>query len=223
MDTVHEEEYKNHTIKIYPDYDTEDPRKWMDQFGHMICWHSRYNLGDKHKYSDPSQFRRSLAMEVDSTVEERIDYWENGNGWHKIANLENACDICDKHYDKIIQDALDKHAIILPLYLYDHSGITMRCHPFSCPWDSGQVGYIYATYEQIREEYSCKRVTKGIRERATNLLVSEVKEYDQFLTGDVYGFVVEDSEETEIDSCWGFYGMDYCIQEAKSSVLQNRG
>ena len=29
--------------------------------------------------------------------------------------------------------------VILPLYLYDHSGITMNTCGFSCPWDSGQV------------------------------------------------------------------------------------
>src|SRR4030042_1625044 len=40
-------------------------------------------------------------------------------------------------------------AIILPLFLYDHSGITMSTKPFSCPWDSGQVGYIYVTREKL--------------------------------------------------------------------------
>ena len=35
--------------------------------------------------------------------------------------------------------------VILPLYLYDHSGITMNTCGFSCPWDSGQVGWIYAS------------------------------------------------------------------------------
>jgi hypothetical protein len=40
--------------------------------------------------------------------------------------------------------------VILPLYLYDHGGITISCSPFSCPWDSGQVGWIYADYDMIK-------------------------------------------------------------------------
>lgn len=48
----------------------------------------------------------------------------------------------------------------LPLYLYDHSGITMNTTGFSCPWDSGQVGWIYATKEKLRQEtgYSDKEL-----------------------------------------------------------------
>ncbi len=50
-----------------------------------------------------------------------------------------------------ILDSLDKY-IILPLFLYDHSGITMSTGPFSCPWDSGQVGWIYASKKTFIDE-----------------------------------------------------------------------
>ena len=30
-----------------------------------------------------------------------------------------------------------KEYIALPVYLYDHGGITISTSPFSCPWDSG--------------------------------------------------------------------------------------
>ena len=50
-----------------------------------------------------------------------------------------------------ILDNLDKY-VILPLYLYDHSGITMSTSVFSCPWDSGQVGWIYAEKKKLIEE-----------------------------------------------------------------------
>lgn len=50
-----------------------------------------------------------------------------------------------------ILDSLDKY-IILPLFLYDHSGITISTGPFSCPWDSGQVGWIYAEKKKLIEE-----------------------------------------------------------------------
>jgi hypothetical protein len=67
-------------------------------------------------------------------------------------------------------------------------------------------------------EYGGKIVTKKLKDRVTEYLKNEVETYDQFLTGDVYGyrvFKVENGEEEELDSCWGFYGEDECIDEGK--------
>jgi len=55
--------------------------------------------------------------------------------------------------------------VILPLFLYDHSGITMNTTGFNCNWDSGRVGFIYATAEKIREEYSIKRIGRLIKKK----------------------------------------------------------
>ena len=119
----------------------------------------------------------------------------------------------DKHDFSTPDDFQDtvthRNAVILPLYLYDHGGITIRTAPFSCPWDSGQVGWIYVSKEKIREEYSCKQITKDVIEKVEKVLEAEVKTYDQFLTGDVYGFVIEDEDGQDVDSCWGFYGYDW--------------
>ena len=107
------------------------------------------------------------------------------------------------------------NAVILPLYLYDHSGITMRTSPFSCPWDSGQVGVIYVSHEKIIKEYGA--LNEDTLKKATDCLVAEVEVYDQYLTGDVYGYVVKkvtqckgckDMEAEIVDSCFGFYGDD---------------
>lgn len=107
-----------------------------------------------------------------------------------------------------IRKQFGRDAIILPLYLYDHSGITMNTTGFSCRWDSGRVGFIVAGLDKVRECFGIKRVTAKQRQRAVESLVSEVAVYDQYLTGDVYGFVVEDDDGNVVDSCWGFYGSD---------------
>ena len=108
--------------------------------------------------------------------------------------------------------------IALPLYLYDHSGITMSTSPFSCRWDSGQVGFIYVTCERVRKEYGWKRITKARRDKILTYLNGEVQTYDQYLTGDVYGFIISDEDGDEVDSCWGCYGRDYCEQEAQATI-----
>ena len=100
--------------------------------------------------------------------------------------------------------------VCLPLYLYDHSGITINTTGFSCTFDSGQIGYIFVTKEKVREEFSVKRISKKLKEKITEYLINEVKIYDQYLTGEMYGYVVIDNKTgEELDSCWGFYGDDY--------------
>jgi hypothetical protein len=105
-------------------------------------------------------------------------------------------------------------AIVLPLYLYDHSGLTISTSPFSCPFDSGRIGVTYVTRAKLLEGYSKKRLSPKLLATATRVLEDEVKAYDQFLRGDVYGYVIEGEEG---DSCWGFYGID----EAKEAALES--
>lgn len=114
--------------------------------------------------------------------------------------------------------------MMLPLYLYDHSGLTMNTTGFSCNWDSGMVGVIYITKEKAQQEYG-KRLTKKTLETIKRVLVGEVKTYDDYLQGNVYGWIVKDSEENEIDSVCGYFPdheagkeLDYIISEAKSAV-----
>lgn len=153
-------DYKGYQIKILYDEDPfESPREW-ENLGTMVCFHRRYDLGDKHGFDSPIEFREFA------------------------------------HYNNLI---------ILPLYLYDHSGITMSTGSFSCPWDSGQVGWIYVEVEQVRKEWGWKRLSKKRREKIEEVLRSEVKTYDDYLTGNIFGYRIERSGE-DVDSCWGYYG-----------------
>jgi len=182
-----EKRISNYLIEVIQDESPESPREW-DNLGTMICFHGRYNLGDKHDYRSG-----------------------NYNGWGEqrkdIEKNENVC-------------------VMLPLYLYDHSGITISTSPFSCNWDSGQIGWIVVSKEQVRKEYNVKRINKELIEKVTNILEGEVKVYDQYLTGDVYGykiFKVTECElghkhKEELDSCWGFYGEEECMTEGEGIV-----
>ena len=170
MDAYKTEVYKKHTIKIIQDPEPCDPRG-NDNLGTMVCFHGKYDLGDKHEYTrDLDGFRQWLKANERSIVQ-------------------------------------------LPLYLYDHSGITMNTTGFSCPWDSGQVGLIYGEKSKLCEEMGWAVLTKARLKKAEEILKAEVSEYDQYLTGDVYGFeVVNESGEIQ-ESCWGFFG-DEGIEEA---------
>ena len=95
-------------------------------------------------------------------------------------------------------------AVMLSLYLYDHSGITIRTTPFNCPWDSGRVGFIYVSRKDIRDNFGINCIHKGTLDRANKLLEDEVKSYNRYLTGQVYGFRIEDADGEDVDSCWGY-------------------
>jgi len=114
--------------------------------------------------------------------------------------------------------------VILPLYLMDHSGLTIRTDPGvfqmidSAGWDWGQVGLIYARDHAIQKEYGCKRITRKIEAEVKKVLEAEVEVYNQFLQGDVYGYVIEDDDNQHLDSCWGFYGLEEVKKEAQQVV-----
>ena len=176
-----------------------------------------------HKYKG-----KTIRIEQDEDPMSPRD-WDNAGTmicWHKNYELgdENEFHSPDSFEEWWAENG--KGGVRLPLYLYDHSGITMRTSPFSCPWDSGKVGWIYMTEEEIKKDFPAHTEKplgwpvdnndwkKPPIARALACLEAEVKTYDQYLTGDVYGYIIEDEDE----SCWGFYGEDYCLQEAQSVV-----
>lgn len=103
----------------------------------------------------------------------------------------------------------------LPLYLYDHSGITISTEPFSCPWDSGRVGSIGITKAQLE--------ATGLpvhRENALMVMRQEVEVYDQYLTGDVWQYTITDDDGEIKDSLCGIYGHDYAEEEGRQMLAE---
>ena len=68
----------------------------------------------------------------------------------------NDTDINVKDYDtkEELEEAIKERytgATILPLYMYEHSGIALSTTPFSCPWDSGRLGFVIMTKEMAQD------------------------------------------------------------------------
>ncbi len=191
--------FGDYTITIQQDDEPENPREW-ENLGTMICFHNNYKLGDDHNYDSPDHFF----------------HCESGLYEH-----EDTCYLTEKQLDRCRKVVHQKN-IMLPLYLYDHGGITMSTSGFSCPWDSGQVGYIMVSREAVRKEYSWKLVTQKRREQIAKYLTNEVKIYDHFITGSVYGFTITNGEK-DIDSSWGFFGYhtdddNYMVNTIKDAI-----
>jgi hypothetical protein len=110
--------------------------------------------------------------------------------------------------EQYLHEELDAFEV-LPIYMLDHSGITISTTPFADPWDSGQVGFIYTTAARI-EELGCTDVLAE--------LAREVSVYDQWLRGDVYGYVIEDDHGNLIISCFGIFGEEAAQEEGEEAL-----
>lgn len=113
--------------------------------------------------------------------------------------------------------------------MYDHGVTTVWVgagpHEFDQQgWDSGQIGFIYTTperYRQICEEGdgAPEKLKPTWRKHAEKILRAEIETWDQYMTGDVYGYTVEvKATGEEVDSCWGFYGREDVMAEMKASL-----
>ena len=63
MQVAEEFDVGNITGTLYFDPEPTSPREG-DNLGTMVCWHSRYNLGDKHDHANPTDFRLSLLPDA---------------------------------------------------------------------------------------------------------------------------------------------------------------
>lgn len=97
---------------------------------------------------------------------------------------------------------------MFPVSAYIHSGVSLRLGHCSFPfddagWDTSHVGCVLASKGEWRLRKSAEKCAEGL-----------IETWNQYLSGDVWGYTVEGMG----DSCWGMYGYDYCLQEAKNAV-----
>lgn len=204
-------------LTVERDDDLISPRRDGDNFGTMVCFHRRHNLGDSHAYEDKDEFLRDLFIRSvggGEQAEERYD--------RLVDNIseQDGTPYGSYAYARAVDEALLKEIrqnyVVLPLYLYDHSGLTMNTTGFHDPWDSGQVGWIYVSKEDILQEYDAALFTDELRLKAENLLRGEVETYDAFLRGEGYGYELYKYEEF-MDSCWGFMG---CLEDVCKDMAE---
>jgi hypothetical protein len=116
---------------------------------------------------------------------------------------------------------LTRGSVAIPLRLDRDGG--------ACETDAANAnGYLYIPEAQMRALYA-DPAHELARQSALNALRREAREYSAYLTGDVYGYMVErwdpDVEEWEdLGSTWAFYGDDLAasglIQAVETDMLR---
>jgi len=170
-------------------------------------------IGDTFKHNG-----YTVKLIADNDAESPRDWDDNGlfivttkNRYFEV--LHDGQDARECMEDK----ELRKTHWVFPVFAYIHSGVALslgRGGQFSDMWDSGHIGFVFAAKSEWR--YQTRDTKKqGSAHKAAR---AEVETWNQYLSGDVWGYVIETPDGDDIDSCWGFYGLDNARNEAISCV-----
>lgn len=163
--------------------------------------------------------------------------------WDNITTmicLHNRYNVGDKHeykssnfdsWDEMEQQILLDYKVLFikPLYMYDHSGITIKTSPFGDRWDSGQIGFVFIDEKNLN--LMCGKEFKRDEETLNSIINSEVKTYDEYLTGDVYQYTIFEintcdlghEHKSVVESCGSYYNEGDCRDEGLSVLEQLQG
>lgn len=154
---------------------------------------------------------------------------------HKRYNLPNELNYNFNNFDSwesVLKDLKKSFnaKVIFSVRGYDHSGLSISCDnspPFNDRWDSGQLGFIIATEEDIKKEFSVKKITKKTLKKVEEILKGEVEIYNKYSNGEVYGFIEEKANTCDcckhtdyevVNSVWGYYDIEDIEAEYKEQI-----
>jgi len=224
MNTLDTIEYKGFEIEVYAD---ESDWLWddviknhdghKDYFTTVGSW-GGYTLFDEEvKYmGERENYVRYFLNEYHGEIvkqHKRLDY--------SYCLDDYANDDAPVSYDKvleIVEKWVDKNLFVLPIYVYEHGGITMSTGGFSCSWDSGQAGYIYSDKKRALALAGNKKMSKAVEARIYKAMKHHVAYCASLCEGSVYGYTWEHG------GCGGFVVVeyradyDYMVDEAKREI-----
>lgn len=149
-------------LVIEQDEFPEDPRSW-DNIGTMLCCNRHYQLGDCNSNIETEEQLAEICRKYGKSDEE-IDEMTFAEEVRFILDQDDVCG--------------------LPLYITDHSGISMQTYRFDA-WDSSFVGLIFVEKDFYLAQ-SCLKDEEGWREKAKKMLEGEIETYSDYLEGNVY-------------------------------------
>lgn len=177
-----------------------------------------------------------IKIYQDDGMGESPDEWGDENvflvGYHRdfevkrdsIITKEQAIAISTKDYTDYKNNetkwfkkeckAIEKKYYLFGLEAYIHSGVVLALsREGNFPdrqWDVSQLGLILVSKKEAKTKIKAKKMAYGL-----------IKTWNDYLSGNIYGFMAETKDGDDIGSVWGFYG-DYdtsgIIDEAKSDI-----
>lgn len=219
---------------LHIDYDEcpESPRNFEDGCW-IFSWSKKYESPDHNPYDNPAQLLSALLSEVYRENSDKLihDLFKLKNSeWHYTN--EGLCNgdecvqywyddetrdlgICNADYFDIVAEWRDGYKLledkwpIFPLYMLDHSSIHYSLTDFNDRWDSGQVGFVYFTPEQLDGLcYFDENCMDQAIEMARNEAERELATYNDYVEGNVYYYEYTPDDGGETDRLGSFFGDD---------------
>ena len=153
-------------LVIEQDEFPEDPRSW-DNLETMLCCHREYHLGDCNSNKETEEQLAEICRKYGKSDEE----------------------IDEMTFAEEVQFILDQDDVCgLPLWLYDHSGISISTERI-CQWDSSFVGLIFVE-KDFFIEHTCVTNEENWKKEARGMLEDKIEVYNYFLQGNVYAWTL---------------------------------
>lgn len=263
MTLCEKEEYRGMTINVYYDEAPSDPREWDNVSTFVCNYRNyrlgdehdceavvnelfdRYVTNEKVlEYFIKTYEPQLVHVENDDYTNKYYEYFVTIGGKRQIQRVVAGSDYSEGEIAgfiaeefsvieriKLIEDTGE--VVILPISVYDHSGITIWLgakwsHP-DASWDCSSIGFAYVEKSTAEKEGMLdpgEKYKHDWKEWAYAMMEGEMETYDQFVRGEVYGYMIEDEngeEATDRDlcGCWGFFGDDgkkEMLSEAKANI-----
>jgi hypothetical protein len=137
-----------------------------------------------------------------------------------------------RNFDPVgVEEAIAGNPDAVPLSYFEHGLCRWSVagelpDALRCPWDSISFAGVWLPDEETlasARNYGGFTRRLFMRKRARQACDA----YTQWCNGEVYGYQVErvtacgpcHGEQAEhVDSCWGFFGLDFCLSAARSTV-----
>jgi hypothetical protein len=230
MENVHEENYRGLTIKIFQDNDAESPEAWKDEGLFLVAYGRNFQVDRGQRelvtifkeedfkkdngyqgrvYADGYGWKSYEEAKEDGLLNKQVrrGKWVAGISEGLAQSIANGGRYEDDSINDEAKDYLKKYHVF-GLEAYIHSGVSLSLsRQGNFPdrqWDVSQIGLVFVAKTEVRT-----------RAKAEKLARSLISTWNDYLSGAVYGFHLENKQGEVIDSCWGYYG-DY---DAKGGLL----
>lgn len=233
--------YRNYTIKIVNDDAPDNPLiEWetdalvavyydrsLSLYQHGLAIHHNVINSIEVPVFSRSQIKSDWEAITDALkiFTKRLKYTVQEYTEYDFSTYGTFEDMFNDMVSNVVAELNDREALEVLGELYN-------LHPDYAAYTGTGTGYSQSCWHEILVVVELKNYrqpdtntnTPEVNEAATNSAEAIATLYRDWTYNDVYGYTVEDNDNEQIDSCWGFYGeymsdgYNHMIDQAKAAI-----
>lgn len=170
---------------------------------------------------------------LDYTIEISYDdYAESPREWRDWSDNLGTIYCAHKEYDidghlinelfnnegEINYEELNENYVFLPIFYYEHSGITLSTGVPYDAWDSGFFGIIAVKKTDAQARFEWSEFNDKRKSSIEAMLRNEIEELSQYLNGEIYRYDITDKNGRDMGGSGEYYDMKDCLSDAKDEA-----